>query len=180
MVDIRHTYESPGGVTVVLILPDTFEPPEAIKIRRASDGRDGIVRRKTSRRSPTPAKRKPTQAKPQTPMTAGWEPPAEAVEALATECPSVNVTFETAQFVDWAIGIGQARADWVASWRGWIRRTHARNVEKGWKPLRAAAPAGETPEQKWCREHGVTVDEYRARKDDRAWVEMIKRRGKVA
>ncbi len=45
-----------------------------------------------------------------------------------------------------------------------------------------ARPVKSVDEQKadWCRRHGITVEEYEARKDDREWIELLKRRGIVA
>lgn len=173
----EHAYEL-GDLTVHLIVPDGITAPRYVDVKRG----DEVVRCRWSgvRNLRAPAKQKPRQASPLVKIPADWAPPPHEVEQRRTECPSVNVEYETAQFVDWAISKGEARADWLAAWRKWIRSTHARNVDRGWKPPRSAAHAGETPEEKWCREHGVTVDEYRARKEDRAWVEMVKRRGRVA
>lgn len=172
----EHTYTI-ADLTVLLVVPDGVTAPRFVDVKRG----DEIVRCRHAgvRNLRAPAKRKPRQESPLTKIPEDWAPPGHEVVGRVAECPSVNVAHETAQFVDWAISKGEARADWLAAWRKWIRSTHARNIERGWKPTRAMAPAGETPEQKWCREHGVTVDEYRARKDDREWVEMIKRRGSV-
>lgn len=38
----------------------------------------------------------------------------------------------------------------------------------------------EEQKAEWCRQHGITVEQYEARKDDREWIEMLKRRGIVA
>ena len=177
----EHTYKHPiGDLTVQLIVPDGVTAPRWIEVKVGDAGLIQRLRHAGVRNLRAPVKRKPRQASPLVKIPEGWAPPAHEVEQARVKAPSVNVEHETAQFVDWAISKGEARADWLAAWRKWIRSTHARNVERGWKPLRSTAPAGETPEQKWCREHGVTVDEYRDRKDDRAWVEMVKRRGKVA
>lgn len=43
------------------------------------------------------------------------------------------------------------------------------------RPLTAAEQKA-----KWCREHGITVEQYNERKGDREWIETLKRRGKVA
>lgn len=39
-------------------------------------------------------------------------------------------------------------------------------------------PTPEEQRDRWCREHGVTVAEYEARKTDAEWLEAIKRRVK--
>lgn len=38
----------------------------------------------------------------------------------------------------------------------------------------------ESARDRWCRRHGITADEYEARKGDAEWLERIKRRGIVA
>lgn len=173
----EHTYAL-DDLSVQLIVPDGVTAPRFVDVKQGDEIRR--CRHAGVRNLRAPAKRSPRQASPLTKIPADWAPPPHEAKQARVAAPSVNVEYETAQFVDWAISKGEARADWLAAWRRWIRSTHARNVERGWKPLRSTAPAGETPEQKWCREHGVTVDEYRQRKDDRAWVEMVKRRGRVA
>lgn len=175
----EHTY-SLDDLSALLIVPDGVTAPPWIQVKVGSAGLIQTLRHVGVRSLRAPAKRKPRQASPLVKIPEGWAPPEHEVEQRRAECPSVNIEHETLQFVDWAISKGEARADWVAAWRRWVRMSHARNVERGWKAPRVVAPAGETPEQKWCREHGVTVDDYRQRKDDREWVEMIKRRGKVA
>lgn len=175
----EHEYQL-EDLKVSLTLPDGIMAPGTISLRRSSDAAIGVFRHVAARVVRPPQKRKPRQESPLKPIAPDWKPPEHEVTQARVNAPSVNVEYETAQFVDWAIGNGQARADWLASWRGWIRRTHARNLERGWKPSASATPVGETPKQKWLREHGVTEAEYEQRKDDRAWVEMINRRGRVA
>lgn len=149
-------------------------------LRRSSDDAEGRFVHVGVKAVRAPVKRKPRQVKPLVKIPEDWLPPDAEVEKASAACPSVNIEFETAQFVDWAISKGEARADWLAAWRGWIRRTHARNVEQGWKPKRSAVPANESPRDRWCREHGVTVEEYERMKGDSEWLERVKRRGKVA
>jgi len=177
VTDIRHTYASPGGVEVVLILPDEFEAPESINIRRASDGVVGVVRRKSSRRAPTRSKTKQVAAR-QIPEDFGVSDVMR--EWAAVEVPSLNVDAMTAEFVTYWRGAGRPMRDWEATWRNAMLKRHRWNVESGWKPTRSAAPADEDPKAKWLREHGVTAAEFEAKKGDAEWLERIKRRGKVA
>lgn len=179
MTRTEHTYQL-GDATVALVVPEGIVAPGALKLRRATDAAVGTFSHVGSRTLRSPAKRKPRQASPLAPIPRDFAPPEDEIALARQWAPSANVEHETAQFVDWAIAKGEARADWLAAWRGWIRRTHARNLERGWKPAVASAPVGETPKQKWLREHGVTEAEYEQRKDDRVWVEMINRRGMVA
>lgn len=173
-----HTYAL-DGIEVVLTVPDGIRVPRELVLRRAVDDAEGRFVHTGVKAVRSPVKRKPRQASPLAKIPEDFAPPAHEVEQARSVAPSVNVEYETAQFIDWAISKGEARADWLAAWRGWIRRTHKRNVEQGWKPTRAT-PRNEDPKAKWCREHGITVDEYEARKGDVEWLEMIKRRGVVA
>jgi hypothetical protein len=173
----EHTYRA-GAVEVSLIVPDGISAPTRILLTRESDGAIGTFTHVRVRALRAPAKRRP-RIEADSLIPEDWEPPADEVEKLRAECPSVNLDHELPQLIDWYRGKGQRMKDWTAVWRRWVRETHKRNVEKGWKPSRSAAPTGETAKQKWLREHGVTEDEYERRKDDRAWVEMINRRGIV-
>jgi len=175
--EVRHTYESPGGVEVALILPEEFEAPESITIRRASDGRDGVVRRVRSRRAPTRSKTKPVAART---IPDDFAVTDEMRDWAAREVPSINVDVMTAEFVTYWQGLGRPMADWAATWRNSMQKRHRWNVEKGWKPKSRATPRDEDARAKWCREHGLTVEEYEARKGDAEWLDMIKRRGVVS
>jgi hypothetical protein len=45
------------------------------------------------------------------------------MEAWATEhAPSVRLRVETARMLDWARGKGEAKSDWIATWRNWMSR----------------------------------------------------------
>jgi len=147
----EHAYTF-DDLTVHLVVPDGVTAPRFVDVKRG----DEVVRCRHAgvRNLRAPAKRSPRQASPLVKIPEDWAPPAHEVEQARVKAPSVNVEFETAQFVDWAISKGEARADWLAAWRRWVRMTHQRNVERGWKPSRASIAVGETPEQTWCREHG--------------------------
>ncbi len=173
----EHAYKL-DDLLVHLIVPDGVIAPRWVEVMQG----DAVVRLRHAgvRNLRAAVKRKPRQVKPLTPMSEDWEPPAEVVAALRAECPSVPVETQAKLMRDWAISRGEARADWVASLRKWVRSSHAENVAKGWKPTRGAVPVGESEMQKWLREHGVTEAEYLRRKDESGWLEMIKRRGRVA
>lgn len=172
-----HTYVL-DGIEVVLTVPEGLRVPRELVLRRSSDDAEGRFVHVGAKAVRAPQKRKPQQAKPLTKIPEDWLPPDDEVERAQAKCPSVAIEFETAQFVDWAISKGEKRADWLAAWRGWIRRTHQRNLEQGWKPK--STPAAEDARARWCRLHGITVEEYEQRKGDAEWLERIKRRGVVA
>ncbi|MDR6867884.1 hypothetical protein J2Y69_002492 [Microbacterium resistens] len=172
----EYTYRA-GDVEARLILPDELQPPTSFVAVRHADGARGTFSLASARAVRAPAKRKPRQASPLAKITADWAPPADEIERARAAAPSVGIEYETAQFVDWALSKGEARADWPAAWRRWIRRTHKANVEKGWKPT---VRRDEDPRARWCREHGVTVEQYEARKGDAEWLSLIERRGVVA
>jgi hypothetical protein len=171
----EHTYQL-DDLLVQLIVPDGVTAPRFLDVKRGND----IVRLRHAgvRNLRAPAKRKPRQASPLTKMSEDWEPPVDAVEKIRAEVPSVNVEFESGQFVLWALGKGEARADWVASWRKWLRSTHQWNVERGWKASQVAV-RDESRVEKWCRQRGITVEEFERRKDEPGWLEKVKRQGIV-
>ncbi|WP_417556132.1 hypothetical protein [Microbacterium sp.] len=161
-------------------MPEGLRVPRELVLRRSADDAEGRFVHVGVKAVRAAQKRKPQQGKPLVKIPEDWLPPEHEVTQANTKAPSVNVEFETAQFVDWAISKGEKRADWLAAWRGWIRRTHQRNLEQGWKPKAAVAPRDEDARARWCRLHGVTVEEYEQRKGDAVWLERIKRRGVVA
>jgi hypothetical protein len=76
-------------------------------------------------------------AKRGTRLADGWTPSADLIAAAAGYAPSVNLATETENFRDWwraKPGAGGVKLDWDATWRGWMRRSHERNVERGWTP----------------------------------------------
>ena len=50
----------------------------------------------------------------------GWSPPQDALDAMTSECPGVDLARETAQFRDWEFK--DPKTDWPAAWRRWIRK----------------------------------------------------------
>lgn len=61
-------------------------------------------------------------------------------------------------------------------------RQAARPRRRSSKPRRAPHRTSrlrdaESPRERWCRRHGITVEEYEARKGDKEWLERIQRRG---
>jgi hypothetical protein len=173
-----HTYRL-GDVEVVLTVPEGIRVPRVLTLRQTDGGHVVEFEHSGVKALRAPVKRKPRQASPLTKMTEDWVPPADAVEKIRGSVPSVNIEFESEQYRDWAISKGEGRADWVAGWRTWLRRTHKTNVERGWKPT-GKPRADESPREKWIRTHGLTVAEYEAKKGDKEWVAMIERRGVVA
>lgn len=58
-------------------------------------------------------------------------------EWAAEHAPSVSVDVVTSDFVAYwreGEGRGKRKKNWSLTWRTWLRREHARNVERGWKP----------------------------------------------
>ena len=58
--------------------------------------------------------------------------PEEVIEAIAEECPLVDIEQQTAIFRDHTFKT--ARTDWVATWRNWMRTKQERIVELGHTP----------------------------------------------
>ena len=177
MTRSAHTYRL-GDVEVVLTVPEGVRVPRMLALRRTDGGQVIEFEHAGVKAVRAPSKRKPRQASTLTKIPEDWAPPADVVEKIRAEVPSVNVEFESGQFVLWALGKGEARADWVASWRKWLRSTHQRNVERGWKASQVAVRT-ESRVEKWCRQRGITVEEFERRKDEPGWLEKVKRQGIV-
>jgi hypothetical protein len=98
-----------------------------------------------TRPDPTLLKPKSGAAKRGTRLPDGWMPSRELVGAAKSYAPSVNLETETENFRDWwkaKAGAGAVKVDWDATWRGWMRRAHGRNIERGWTPSAADSSAG--------------------------------------
>lgn len=177
MTRSAHTYKL-GDVEVVLTVPEGIRVPRLLTLRSTSDGSEAVFEHFGVKAVRARAKAKP-RIEAQTAIPEDWTPPANEVEKLRAECPSVNFDHELAQLVDFYRGKGQRMKDWTAVWRRWIRKTHAEKVERGWKPT-GKPRADETPKERWIRTHGLTPDEYEKNKGNAEWLQMIKRRGVVA
>lgn len=71
-----------------------------------------------------------------------WRPSEQLMTWAKAEAQSVDLEMETSNFVDyWAAIPGQRgiKLSWDRTWRTWVRRAHARNVERGWKPAPVVA-----------------------------------------
>ncbi|WP_433584581.1 hypothetical protein [Microbacterium hydrocarbonoxydans] len=178
MTRSAHTYRL-GDVEVVLTVPEGIRVPRLLVLKRTADAADAVFEHAGVKAVRVRGKSKP-RIEAQSMIPEDWTPPADELERLRVECPSVNFDHELAQLRDFYIGKGQRMKDWTAVWRRWVRETHKRNVEKGWKPGAAASPQDESPKARWLREHGLTEAEYEQRKGDKEWLERIERRGIVA
>lgn len=124
-------------------------------------------------------------------LPADWQPSAEQLAKARTAVPSVDLKQETEAFRDWALAAAGAVAvkrDWEAAWRGWMRRRHAENLERGWKPTGGApaqlsdARARQQAEirrarlEAFLRPRGVTVADWERheRAGDAAWMERVR------
>lgn len=76
-----------------------------------------------------------------TKLSPEWMPDPKVVDAMKTECPYVDFTFEHKKFIDHFIGHGKVMKDWDATWRNWIRRASAYNPTA---PGRSNSSAGNT------------------------------------
>lgn len=160
------------------MVPEGIRVPRVLALKRTADAADAAFEHAGVKAVRARAKSKP-RIDAQTAIAEDWEPPAGEVEKLRAECPSVNFDHELAQLRDFYIGKGQRMKDWTAVWRRWVRATHARNIEKGWKPSHVAAARDESRLERWCRQRGITVDEFERRKDEPGWLDKMKSQGIV-
>ena len=72
---------------------------------------------------------------------------AEMVAWARTECPHVDGRRATAAFIDHFTGTGDTKADWVATWRNWMRRDQADAERRRSRaaPSNVIAIAGQRP-----------------------------------
>lgn len=80
-----------------------------------------------------------------------WHPTAEDQVWAAAECPSVNVSRETASFVDYFLDKGEKRPGWTRSWKRWMREAQERAEKRA--PLRAVSG-----------DRALTVEQMRGRR----------------
>lgn len=104
--------ESSGGIRESL-LPDLRPPTSDLDLKSSPSARS----------QPSPAK--PPRAAPRRALDPAWSPPR--IDSIldaerAATARGVDLVFELAQMRDWAAGNAVKKADWNATWRGWIRR----------------------------------------------------------
>lgn len=58
-------------------------------------------------------------------IPADWQPKPAAVAVLSKACPNLDIAHETDSFRDYWTSRGEARADWDAAFRNWIRKAAA-------------------------------------------------------
>lgn len=73
----------------------------------------------TTLTQPTPT---PPRAKTKRHIEPGWQPTPELKAWASAAYPLVEIEHETDRFIDYWLGRGEAKADWAATWRNWIRR----------------------------------------------------------
>lgn len=81
---------------------------------------------------------KPTRARPRTKLDRDWKPDLSDVDKMAAE---LSVHRDALwdwhlEFVDYWIGEGRTKADWLSTWRNWMRRA---NRDRGSRPRRPAS-----------------------------------------
>jgi hypothetical protein len=70
----------------------------------------------------------------------------EMREWAAQHTPNVDLGSETQKLFDWARGKGEKKADWVATWRNWMRRTQEQISERT-----ARLPPAQDDDEAWMR-----------------------------
>jgi hypothetical protein len=106
-----------------------------------------------------------------------WLPSVEMVTYAQVHAPSVDVKATVQDFVDYWVAIPGARgrkASWDRTWMTWVRRAHARNVERGWVSTVTSRPLEAVPE--WLSALRIPYEEYVERRDEPGWVDSMRRR----
>lgn len=77
-----------------------------------------------------------------------WQPRTEEIERMMSSYPNVDMTHEISCFCDYWASRGEARADWDAAFRNWIRKAasfaKAPVTRLQGRPLGRAAAIGES------------------------------------
>ena len=61
------------------------------------------------------------------PITEDWVPSPQTVTDMLSECPGLDVHYETKQFRDWFLSTGKVYASWDARFRIWCRENYRKN-----------------------------------------------------
>lgn len=113
--------------------------------------------------APKPAPRK--RSAPGTRITEDWLPTREAVEKLQPDVPLVDLKRETANMVDYWLGIPGKRGekiDWLATWRKWMRKAQQDAEQRAQRfGSSARGPAAPGVHQPTARERKIAEMELR-------------------
>lgn len=111
-----------------------------------------------------------------------WAPSAAMVAYAGEHAPSVNVRETVQDFVDYWVAVPGARGRkvlWDRTWMTWVRRAHARNVERGWvessRPALLSHIGIDAETRGWLTALRIPVEEYLDRKDEPGWVDSMRR-----
>lgn len=191
LIDGRLLRED-GSIVMQKRLANEMDKAAGITQTRSEAGIKGVAKREANRQANAEAKAKqnasPSQSQTQetipppsavaplavakpTKAKSGKRCPADFVvapqerKAIAAECPGVDLDRETANFRDWEFK--DAKTDWPAAWRRWMRKAsddlQERRVNgKGAASFRerdAAAAAAEVSQ--WTGGRGITAKTHR-------------------
>ncbi len=117
--------------------------------------------------------KKETQPKSKMPLSffpAPFLVTKEMQEWAKTNCPLVNWQGETEKLKDWALSNAIKKADWVATWRNWLRKTQSDLETKNPGAIRAQQVQNEIKVEKppidprWKKPYANSVDEVERRR----------------
>ena len=61
------------------------------------------------------------------PITEDWVPSESTTLDMLSECPGLDIQYETRQFRDWFLSTGRVYASWDARFRIWCRENYRKN-----------------------------------------------------
>lgn len=91
--------------------------------------------------------------------------------------PSIDVKKELENFRDYWDSVAGAKGvkrDWRATWRTWVRRSHERAIERGWKPSSSTTKDTQSKLDSWLAARGVSRTEYELHKSETGWLESLR------
>ncbi|WP_157978291.1 MULTISPECIES: DnaT-like ssDNA-binding domain-containing protein [Nocardia] len=127
------------------------------RLEQGNRGTEEKEERGAAQAPPAPSSRtatpKPPTAKRGTAIPADWIPTEQERQRLAEQHPTIDLRAEHEKFVDYWLSKGEARKDWSAAFRNWLRKaTEFTPSRPGPRQSPSQPPNGLTPaEMKFAR-----------------------------
>lgn len=132
---------------------------------------------------PDPTRKRESAARPPAASKKGSRLPADfsvdeqLLQYTLENAPSIDVKKELENFRDYWDSVAGAKGvklDWRATWRTWVRRSHERAIERGWKAPASGAKDTQSKLDSWLAARGVSRTEYELHKSETGWLESLR------
>lgn len=116
-MDLIRVEEKPGRTNLYVI--KAFDESRGDMVSGVTPCQGGVSPCHPNHKEPSINNRRAHQ------LPSDFKPTEANVEWARSARPDVDLNDATDQFRDYWIGAGKPKSDWQATWRNWIRRTHA-------------------------------------------------------